>query len=208
MSAVIDRITEQRVVPVLRTDDPDDAVLTARACARAGMSVVELTRSTPRVLDALRELRNDELVLGLGTLTDVGQIGPAVAAGARFVVSFATPPGMVDHARRLGVTAIPGALTPTEVLGSVQAGADLVKLFPARLVQPSYVRDLRAVIPGLRVLVTGGIQANLSSVRPWLEAGAAALGLGSDLGTVARVGADEVERRASVALDAAARAVA
>ena len=83
-----------------------------------------------------------------------------------------------------------------------------MKLFPARLVQPSYVRDLRAVIPGLRVLVTGGIQANLSSVRPWLEAGAAALGLGSDLGTVARVGADEVERRASVALDAAARAVA
>ena len=160
------------------------------------MSVVELTRSTPRVLDALRELRNDELVLGLGTLTDVGQIGPAVAAGARFVVSFATPPGMVDHARRLGVTAIPAALDSHRGARQCPGRSRSREAVSGSPGEPLYVRDLRAVIPGLRVLVTGGIQANLSSVRPWLEAGAAALGLGRDLGTVARVGADEVERRA------------
>jgi 2-dehydro-3-deoxyphosphogluconate aldolase/(4S)-4-hydroxy-2-oxoglutarate aldolase len=202
---VVEQIAAQRVVPVLRARDPEDAVLTVRACARAGMTVVELTRTTPDVLDVLRELRNDRLVLGLGTLTNADQVAPAVASGARFVVSFARPPGIVDVARNLGVTAIPGALTPSEVLGCVSVGAELVKLFPARVLTPAYVGDLRALMPELRVMVTGGIAASLSSIRPWLDAGAVALGLGGDLGTVASVGAEEVERRACVALDSAAR---
>jgi 2-dehydro-3-deoxyphosphogluconate aldolase/(4S)-4-hydroxy-2-oxoglutarate aldolase len=196
---VLRAIAEQRVLPVLRCPDPDDAVATSRACARAGMKVVELTRSTPGVESALRELRRDGLVLGLGTLSASDQVRPAARAGARFVVSFAAPQCMVESARLQGLTAIPGALTPTEVLRCVEAGAPAVKLFPARSVTPAYLRDLRTVLPELPVLVTGGVTPD--GARAWLDAGALAVGLGAHLGSASTHGEDEVERRAREALE-------
>jgi 2-dehydro-3-deoxyphosphogluconate aldolase/(4S)-4-hydroxy-2-oxoglutarate aldolase len=200
---VLEAIARQRVVPVLRSADVDDAVATARALAGAGMTVIELTRTTPDVARALEELRHDDgLVLGLGTVTAAEQVREAVAAGARFVVSFTAPAGMVATAAELGVPAIPGALTPTEVLACLEAGAPAVKLFPGRAVSPAYLRDLRAVMPQLRALVTGGLTADAESLRPWLNAGAFAVGLGGELGTVAAHGADEVQRRARAALAA------
>lgn len=205
MTDVLDAIARQRVVPVLRSADVEDAVATARALASAGMNVIELTRSTPDVLQALEQLRDDEgLVLGLGTVTAAGQVRDAVAAGARFVVSFTFPAGMVATAAELGVPAIPGALTPTEVLACLDEGAPAVKLFPGRAVSPAYLRDLRAVMPELRALVTGGLTADAESLRPWFDAGAFAVGLGSELGTVAELGAGEVRRRARAALAAVA----
>lgn len=198
MTDVIDRIAEQRVLPVLRCADVDDAVATARACARAGMSVVELTCSTPGVVGALEALRDDGLLLGLGTVTDSEQIADAARAGARFVVSFTAPPRFVFSARAFGLASIPGALTPSEVARCHDAGASAVKLFPARTLVPGYVGDLRAVMPGLRLMATGGLSA--ATARPWLDAGALAVGLGSELGTVASHGADEVQRRARAAL--------
>jgi 2-dehydro-3-deoxyphosphogluconate aldolase / (4S)-4-hydroxy-2-oxoglutarate aldolase len=196
----LDAIAAQRVVPVVRCADAEDAVRTARAAAAAGMRVVELTLTTPGVHDALRELRDDGLVLGLGTLLAATDVGPAVEAGATFVVSFGHPPGFVDAARSAGAPAVAGALTPGEVLGADAAGADAVKIFPARLVSASYLRDLRAVLPEIRLIPTGGIEPD--GVRPWLDAGALAVGLGSALGTAAALGAEEVERRCRAALAA------
>jgi 2-dehydro-3-deoxyphosphogluconate aldolase / (4S)-4-hydroxy-2-oxoglutarate aldolase len=207
-SDVLDRIAAQRVLPILRTADAEDAVATARACARAGMGVVELTTSIPDVESALRELSADDLVLGLGTVTRSEEVPPAVAAGARFVVSFAVRDRVVEAAASLGVVAIPGALTPTEVLRCLHAGAPAVKLFPARLIEPAYLTDLLAMMPGLRALVTGGVPASAEGIGPWLDAGALAVGLGSSLGTVSEHGADEVERRARAVLQAVAGAPA
>lgn len=204
MSEVLERIAAQRVLPVLRAADVDDAVATARACARAGMSVIELTRTTPDVERALRELGDDHLLLGLGSVTRAEQVRPAVDAGARFVVSFAVCDRVVEAAAGLAVTPIPGALSPTEVLRCLHAGAPAVKLFPARILRPAFLRDLSAVIPGLRALVTGGIPASREGIAPWLDAGALAVGIGGELGTVAQHGAHEVERRARAALDAVA----
>lgn len=204
MTGVLDRIAAQRVIPVLRSDDVGDAVDTARACARAGMTVVELTRTTPGVEEALLELRGEGLLLGVGTLTSAVEVDDAVAAGARFVVSFALRDGFVEAAAAAGVPAIPGALTPSEVAACLAAGAPAVKLFPARTITPGYLRDLRAVLPGLRCLISGGIAADAASIRPWLTAGALAVGVGSDLGSVATHGAAEVERRARIALDVVA----
>lgn len=200
--AVLERIAAQRVVPVLRAADPADAVASARACASAGMSVIELTRSTPAVEDALEELRDHGLVLGLGTITAADQVARAHSAGATFVVSFACPPGFVAAARELGIEPIPGALTPSEVHDCLKQGATAVKLFPARLLEPAYLRDLRAVMPALRPMVTGGLSA--SDAPAWLHAGAFAVGVGSELGSVAEHGAREVERRARTALDLSA----
>jgi 2-dehydro-3-deoxyphosphogluconate aldolase/(4S)-4-hydroxy-2-oxoglutarate aldolase len=205
---ILRRIAAQRVVPVIRAADARDAIATARACARAGMSVVELTRTTPDVERALEILREEDLVLGLGTVTRPEHVRSAVAAGARFVVSFAVRDRMTEVARELGVTPIPGALTPTEILHCLHAGAPAVKIFPARLVEPAYLQDLASVMPALRALVTGGVPASAEGIRPWLDAGALAVGIGSGLGTAASLGEDEVERRAGALLAGVAGAPA
>jgi 2-dehydro-3-deoxyphosphogluconate aldolase/(4S)-4-hydroxy-2-oxoglutarate aldolase len=198
---VLEQLAAQRVVPVIRSASAADAVATARACARAGMVMVELTHSVPDVEDAVRELRDDGLVLGVGTITQVAEVESASIAGARFVVSFTRLPGFVARAAELSLTAIPGGFTPTELAGCAAEGARVVKLFPARLATPEYVRDLRAVLPGVGVMVTGGINPQDGDIAAWLGAGALAVGVGSDLGTVAADGAREVERRARAALD-------
>ena len=204
MSDVLEQLAAQRILPVLRSADVDDAVATARACAAAGMRAIELTRTTPDVERALEALRGDGLLLGLGTVTHRDQVAPAARAGARFVVSFAAPAGMVASAHEHGLVAIPGALTPGEMAACANDGADAVKLFPARDRSPAYLGDLRAVLPQLRVMVTGGLRATSESAGAWLAAGALAVGIGSELGTVAQHGAAEVERRARAALDAVA----
>ena len=199
MTSILDLIERQRVIPILRTDDLGDALTLARACARARLNVVELTHTTPRVEEAVRILSDEGLSVGVGTVTRAEQVSAAAQAGARFVVSFARPRGMVATAGELGLAAIPGAFTPTEIEACLSEGAPAVKLFPARAVSPGYLRDIRAVLPGLRAMVTGGLTASAESIGPWLDAGALAVGLGGDLGRAAD-GAEEVERRARAAV--------
>jgi 2-dehydro-3-deoxyphosphogluconate aldolase/(4S)-4-hydroxy-2-oxoglutarate aldolase len=156
--SVMEQIGAQRVVPVIRCADAEDAVPTARAAAAAGMQVVELTLTTPGAHDALRELRGDGLTLGLGTLLRDDDVAPAVEAGAQFVVTFGCVPGLVAAAHEASIEAVEGALTPSEVLAAHRAGAAAVKIFPARAVSPAYLRDLRTVLPDVRLLPTGGIE--------------------------------------------------
>lgn len=196
---VLAEVERQRVIPVLRTRDREDAVATARACGRGGMRVVELTYSIPGVEEALRELAgNHDFIVGMGTVTTASQVQSSVALGARFLVSYGFDHEVVASAVELGVPIVPGALTPSEVAGCLRAGAAAVKLFPARLIEPAYLGDLAAVMPGTKLIVTGGIPSTPDSIRPWLDAGAIAVGVGSALGTAAIDGADVVEERARV----------
>jgi 2-dehydro-3-deoxyphosphogluconate aldolase / (4S)-4-hydroxy-2-oxoglutarate aldolase len=197
----MEKIAAQRVVPVIRCVNAEDAVLTARAANAGGMQVVELTLTTPDVHEALRELRGDGLTLGLGSLLSEGDVAPAVEAGAEFVVTFGQVPGFVAAAHEASVDAVQGALTPGEVLAAHQAGAEAVKVFPAWVVSAAHLRDLGAVLPGVRLMPTGGIGAG--DVGRWFEAGAWAVGIGASFGTVAGIGAEEVERRCRAALAAA-----
>ena len=201
MNDVLARLAAQRILPVIRTDDPLDAVATAHACAAAGVTVVELTCTTPDVADALDALRDTGLCIGLGTVRSTADVRTAIGGGAAFVVSFTNPPEMIAEAHRAGLAAIPGALTPTEVSACAAQGADAVKLFPARMLAPDHLADLRAVLPDVRIMVTGGLRP-ADSAR-WLAAGAVAVGLGSVLGTVATAGAAAVTRRTAAALAAA-----
>ena len=200
--SVLDELARQRVLPVLRAADVTDAVATARAAAAAGCRVVELTTSTPDVEEAIRPLVSDGLVVGVGTIRDAADVPRFVAAGASFVVSFWNPPGFVAAATAAGVAAIPGGFTTSELAAAQADGAAAVKLFPATLADPGYIPALRPLLPGLRLLVTGGIDPE--GVGPWLAAGALAVGLGGSLGTAVTVGAAEVERRCRAAIAAAA----
>jgi 2-dehydro-3-deoxyphosphogluconate aldolase/(4S)-4-hydroxy-2-oxoglutarate aldolase len=201
MNEVLEQLAAQRVIPVIRSASAADAIATAGACARAGMSVIELTRTVPHVDDAVRTLADDGLVVGVGTITEVAHVDAAVAAGARFVVSYACPPGFAERAAAIGITAMPGGFTPAELLACAATGAPVIKLFPARLAGLDYLRDVRPLLPGVDVIVTGGVR--VGDVAAWLSAGALAVGVGGDLGTVASAGASEVERRARAALHAA-----
>lgn len=192
---VVDDLARQRVLPVLRCADTEDALATARAAVAGGFELVELTMTTPGVLDAVAALASDGVRVGLGTIQDAADVAPAVAAGACFVVSFSLPAGFVEAARAAGVPAIPGGLTPTELAQADGTGADAVKLFPASAVGPDYLRIVRPVLPSARVVVAGGIPARPEAIAAWLDAGAFAVAVGSDLGTVASVGTAEVERR-------------
>ena len=198
----IDELARQRVLPVLRCADADDTIATARAAAAGGCRIVEVTMSTPGAEDVIAPLVADGLVVAVGTVQDAADVPRLAEAGASLVVSFWRPPGFVAAAQAAGIPAIPGGFTTHELAAAHAEGAAAVKLFPASLADPSYLPALRPLLPTLRLLVTGGIEPD--GVRPWLDAGALAVGLGSRLGTAATVGEAEVERRCRAALTAAA----
>lgn len=167
MSA-LDRIREERIVAVLRRVDELDASV-ARLAA-AGIRLIEITLDSDGALEAIR--RHPGALAG--TVRTAAQVDAAVEAGAVAVVSPVFVPAVIERARELGVPAIPGALTPTEVEAAWRAGAALVKLFPAALGGPRYVRDLLAPLSDVPLIVTGGVDA--SNARAFLDAGAVAVG--------------------------------
>ena len=184
MSAAIDAIRSRRVVAILRRiPDPERVV---RALREGGIAIVEITLDSDGALETIARLRDDpELVVLAGTVRTAREAEAAVQAGARACVGPALVPEVLEACRKLGVPAIPGALSPTEVETARQLGAAMVKLFPATLFGPTYVRDLRGPIPDVPLLVTGGVDA--SNAGAFLQAGAAAVGVGSGL-----VAADDV----------------
>lgn len=179
MSPVLERLRKVRVVPVLRSPTVADAINTATALARGGMDVIELTFSTPGVLEAIRELSADpNLMIGAGTVLTPKQAREAVEAGAGFLVSPVWLPWLPELARSLAVEAIPGAATPSEIWQAHCAGSIAVKVFPiARLGGAAYIRDLLAPMPQLTLMATGGV--DLNSARDLLAAGCAAVGVGT-----------------------------
>jgi 2-dehydro-3-deoxyphosphogluconate aldolase / (4S)-4-hydroxy-2-oxoglutarate aldolase len=176
--SVIDRIRGERLVAILRRVPDVDARV--GALADAGVGVVEITLDAADALAAIERARSrgDVSVLA-GTVRRPEQVDAAVSAGAQAVVGPAFSRAVVERAAELGVPAIPGALTPTEVEAAWGAGAAIVKLFPGRVVGPTYVRDLLAPLPDVPLLVTGGVDA--SNALAFLEAGAVAVGVGSAL---------------------------
>jgi len=177
MSA-IERIRHERLVAVLRRVADVDARVDALAAA--GVGVVEITLDDPDALAAIERTRDrGDVTVVAGTVRRADQVDAAVSAGAEAVVSPAFSRAVVERAAELGVPAIPGALTPTEVEAAWVAGAALVKLFPGTLGGPAYVKDLLAPLADVPLLITGGV--NAQNALSFLEAGAVAVGVGSAL---------------------------
>jgi 2-dehydro-3-deoxyphosphogluconate aldolase/(4S)-4-hydroxy-2-oxoglutarate aldolase len=179
---MIDRLREARVNAVLRTPDGESAVRAAEALAAGGVRAIELTFTTPGAAEALRRARGllpADVVVGAGTIRDRAQLDAALDAGAEFLVTPHLDRGLLAAMLESGRLALPGTFTPTEVAAALTAGATAVKLFPASAVGPSYLKGLRGPFPEVQVVPTGGIGPD--DVRAWLEAGAIAVGAGSEL---------------------------
>ncbi len=171
------------IVPVLRAGSAREGRALVEALVAGGITVVEVTMTVPGAVELLRTLKREygeRLLLGSGTVTDVGQVQATIEAGAEFVVSPSFHPEVVGRTKAMGKVSIPGALTPTEAITAWRDGADYVKIFPCSAVGgASYLKALLAPFPELQLIPTGGV--TLETAGDFLKAGARALGVGSDL---------------------------
>ena len=177
-TSAVDRIRGERVVAVLRRIRDVDPVVDA--LVEGGVRILEVTLDSDDAFTTLERLRARPGVTVLaGTVRTAEQAEAAAAAGAEACVAPALVPAMVERCRELGLPAIPGALTPSEIEAARAMGAELVKLFPAGAIGPGYVRDVLVPLAGASLFVTGGV--DLSNARQFIDAGAAAVGVGSAL---------------------------
>ncbi len=179
---ILDGILDCGIAAVVRAESADLAHKAIEAAMNGGVSVIEVTLTVPGALEIIRDLAQsigDDAILGAGTVLTPQTATDAIEAGAKFIVSPATNLGVMEAAKRKGIAVFPGALTPTEVVTAWQAGADLVKIFPANIVGPGYLKDLHGPLPQVKFMPTGGV--GLNTAMDFLKAGAAALGVGGDL---------------------------
>ena len=180
------------VVAVLRADSPDALVQVAQAIGRGGIGAVEITMTTPGALDVIGECANrlgDEILLGAGTVLDPETARAAILAGAEYIVTPTLNPDVITLCRRYEKVVIPGALTPTEILTAWECGADIVKVFPATAVGPRYFKDVKAPLPQIDLMPTGGV--DLDNAGDFIRAGACAVAVGGNLVDKAAVAAGE-----------------
>jgi 2-dehydro-3-deoxyphosphogluconate aldolase/(4S)-4-hydroxy-2-oxoglutarate aldolase len=200
---MLEALLARTIVAVIRADGAARARQIASAVAEAGIGAIEITTGTPDCFPLVREIAAwPRVVAGVGTVTEVAHVEAAVAAGARFVVSPHTDAAIIRAAKSAGLVSIPGAMTPTEILAAVAAGADVVKLFPiATLGGPRFLELIRGPLPHVRFWVSGGVR--IDEIDAYLTKGAALIGLTSAL---AEPGIDTraIGARAEAALSALA----
>lgn len=180
--ATLDRILRTGVVAVVRLPSSERLLQVAEAVAEGGVTAIEFTMTTPGAIDTLARASQElggRAILGAGTVLDASTARAAILAGARFVVAPTLSRETIEMCHRYDVAVIPGAYTPTEILCAWEWGADLVKVFPATGLGPQYFKDVLAPMPQVRLVPTGGV--NLKTAGPFIEAGAAAIAVGSNL---------------------------
>lgn len=182
-SDVIQRILETGVIPVIRATSSDEAMRVIDAIKAGGVSTMEITMTVPgavRVMEEVAARFGSEVLVGAGTVLDAETARVCILAGAQFIISPALNLETVALCKRYGVTVMPGALTPTEVVQAWTAGADFVKVFPAgALGGANYIKSLKAPLPQIQIIPTGGV--SLKTAADFIKAGASALGVGADL---------------------------
>jgi 2-dehydro-3-deoxyphosphogluconate aldolase/(4S)-4-hydroxy-2-oxoglutarate aldolase len=179
---VIRRIGEIGIVPVVRASSVDEANRAVEAICAGGIPVVEITMTVPNAISVIRELvqRRTDVLIGAGTVTNADQAESCLRAGAQFLVSPGFAVSVLSVARANAKLAIPGALTPTELMNAQDHGARLVKIFPCGNVGgPKYLKSLKAPFPHASLIPTGGV--NATNAADFINAGAFALGVGADL---------------------------
>ncbi len=176
------RIEEIGIIPAIRVSATDDALFAAEAVCSNGIPIVEVTMTVPGALDVVRKLveKTPAVIVGAGTILSAELAQQCVDVGARFLTSPGLDPAIVEVAHQHGVLALPGALTPTEVLSAWRAGGDMVKVYPcAQVGGATYIRALRGPFPNVRLIASGGVTQQTAS--DFILAGANALGIGGDL---------------------------
>jgi 2-dehydro-3-deoxyphosphogluconate aldolase/(4S)-4-hydroxy-2-oxoglutarate aldolase len=188
-TATVRRISDIGIIPVVRATSAAEAIAIGDAIVAGGIDALEITMTVPGAVEVVKEAvtrYGDRLLVGAGTVLDAEQARACIAAGARFIVAPIVDEGTVAACRAADVAVMPGALTPTEVVRAWRAGADLVKVFPCGAVGgASYIKALRAPLPQIPLVPTGGV--TLDTIAGLFAAGAAAVGVGADLCNVSAV---------------------
>jgi 2-dehydro-3-deoxyphosphogluconate aldolase / (4S)-4-hydroxy-2-oxoglutarate aldolase len=179
---ILKRVLDGGVVAVVRAESGESLVKVVRALAEGGVTAAEITFTVPDAIDVIRQVRRevgDAVALGAGTVLDPETARAALLAGAEYIVSPTVNVEVIRLCRRYDKAVMPGAFTPTEVLTAWEAGADIVKVFPADVGGPAYLKALRGPLPQVRVMPTGGV--DLDTAEAFLKAGACCLGIGGSL---------------------------
>lgn len=178
---ILQRLRAQKVIALIRADSADNLIGCARALQAGGLDAIELTMTTPGALEMCARVSKElpDVLLGLGTVLDAETARRGIAAGAKFIVTPAVRPEVIKVCNAAGVPVLSGALTPTEACNAADAGADVIKIFPAEFFGPAYIKSLKAPFPKLEFLPTGGVTPE--TVGAFLKAGAFATAAGSAL---------------------------
>jgi 2-dehydro-3-deoxyphosphogluconate aldolase/(4S)-4-hydroxy-2-oxoglutarate aldolase len=181
-AAAVAQIEQWGVVAVIRMKDPAKLRTVVDALALGGVRALEVTMTVPNAVALIRELAPalpDGFLLGAGTVTDAATAHAVIDAGARFVVGPVFRPEVIAACHERDVPAMPGCFSPTEILAAHDCGADIVKVFPATMLGPQFFKDVRAPLPQVKLMPTGGV--TLDNAGDWIRAGAVAVGVGSAL---------------------------
>lgn len=181
-TAVLARIRNEGLLPVLRAESEEQAIRLADAVAAGGVTVMEVTMTVPGAVRVIAKFAKERpaMLIGAGTVLDAETARICMLEGAQFVVSPALNPKTIEICQRYDTAVLPGALTPTEVVTAWQCGADVIKVFPASAMGGAkYLKSLKAPLPQIEMIPTGGV--SLATATEFLEAGAFALGVGADL---------------------------
>jgi len=181
-AGVVARIEALGIVAVIRLKDPARLRASVDALADGGVRALEVTMTVPGAVELIRQLAPalpSGFLLGAGTVTDAATARAVIDAGASFVVGPVFRPAVIAACHERGVPAMPGCFSPTEILAAHEAGADIVKVFPATALGPQFIKDVRAPLPQVKLMPTGGV--TLDNAGDWIRAGAVAVGLGSAL---------------------------
>lgn len=192
----IARIAEIGIIPVVRAANVDEARRAVDAICTGGIPIIEITMTVPNAPAMIQELMHQygkDVLTGAGTVTTAAQAEICLNSGAQFLVSPGLSVPVMQVAAQRGILAIPGALTPTEVMAAIEAGAKLIKIFPCGSAGGSkHIKALKAPFPEARLIPTGGV--NLSNAAEYLAAGSFALGVGADLVDLAALRRNEPEK--------------
>jgi 2-dehydro-3-deoxyphosphogluconate aldolase / (4S)-4-hydroxy-2-oxoglutarate aldolase len=178
----LQKVLDSGIIAIVRAQDSTNLVEVISALGQGGVRVAEITFTVPNAMDVLRQARkslSENILLGAGTVLDTETARAAILAGAEFIVSPTLDTEVIRLCNRYDKMVFPGAFTPTEILTAWEAGADIVKVFPAEIVGPAFFKAMRGPLPQIRLMPTGGVDLNTAS--EFLRAGACCLGIGSQL---------------------------
>ena len=189
---VLDRIRSKKLIPVVRTDDTDDARKAIEILSKCGIKIFEITLTVPNAVELINELNDTDVLIGAGTVLSRAQAEKCIEAGAKFIVSPAFNLETVEFCRAKEVAVMPGSLTPTEVLAAWNAGADCVKVFPCDVMGGAkYLKTLKTLFPHVEMMPTGGVSCD--TIADFFAAGAIAVGVGADLVDVKAIRAGNLQ---------------
>ncbi len=180
---VINEIIDRGIVAVVRASSHEKAESIIDACIKGGISVIEITFTVPNVESLIEKIvkkyRENDILIGAGTVTDFTQCKNAFLSGAEFIVGPGFDQDVLDCCTNNNVVYIPGCMTITEIMSATKKGCELIKLFPGSLFGPEFIKAVKGPLPDIKIMPTGGV--DLENIEEWINSGAVALGIGSQL---------------------------